>query len=66
MSPARLPWEGLILTFVMICSVLIGVSYVISINFRVPIPWLAIVVIAVVGTAGAYRLKLRRVGRDSR
>ena len=64
MAPNRAGWEGLILAFVMICSVLLGASYVISLSFGIPIPWLAILIVAGLLTAGAYRLRLRRAGRS--
>jgi hypothetical protein len=37
-------WEGLLLAFAMIFTVLIGLSYVFANFFRFPIPWLAILV----------------------
>lgn len=35
-------WEGMLLAFAMIFTVLIGLAYVFANFFRTPIPWLAI------------------------
>ncbi len=61
MSEPRGSWEGTILNFVVILSVLMGVAYVLAINFRLPIPWLAIVALAALA-AGGVRFARRRRG----
>ena len=41
-------WEGSILAFAIIFTVLFGAAYSISNAFRVPIPWLAILIISLI------------------
>jgi hypothetical protein len=54
-------WEGSILAFAIIFTVLIGVAYSISSAFRVPIPWLAILIISFISM-----LALRYIRRQPR
>ena len=42
-------WEGSILAFAIIFTVLFGAAYSISNAFRVPIPWLAILIVSLIG-----------------
>jgi hypothetical protein len=52
--PSKQPsWEGTILAFMVILSVLIGVGYVIALNFGIPVPWFALTIIAFVVALGA-------------
>jgi hypothetical protein len=53
MQPKKPSWEGTILAFMMTLSVLMGSAYVIALNFRLPIPWLALVALAVAIAIGA-------------
>lgn len=52
-------WEGTILAFALIFTVLLGVVYAIAIVFRFAVPWLAILILSIVVT-GALRLRRRR------
>jgi Flp pilus assembly protein TadB len=57
--PEKSPgWEGTILAFVMIATVLIGVAYSIALVYATPIPWAILLVIAAIAA-----LWLRRRGR---
>lgn len=44
--PPRSEWEGLLLAFGSIFTVLLGLAYGVSIYFRTPIPWFAIMILA--------------------
>lgn len=59
MSQQPSSWEGTILAFVVILSILIGIGYTIAINFGLPIPWLAIVLVAVAIVYGARHRRRR-------
>jgi len=48
MQPKQPSWEGAILAFGIMFTVLLGVAYGISVTFRVPIPWLAILIISLI------------------
>lgn len=49
-------WEGAILAFAMMFTVLLGIAYALSVTFRLPIPWLAILIISLVaGLALRFR-----------
>ena len=61
MQPKQPGWEGPILAFAIMFTVLIGVAYSISAVYRVPIPWLAILIISLVSM-----LALRYVRRQTR
>jgi hypothetical protein len=51
-------WEGTILAFAMIFTVLLGVVYGVAVVFKFAVPWLAILILSVVAT-----LALRYFGR---
>jgi hypothetical protein len=53
-------WEIALLTFIILISVFLGVGYVISLNLAVPIPWLAILVVAAALTGALYTARQRR------
>ncbi|HEX5692532.1 MAG TPA: hypothetical protein VFX76_21100 [Roseiflexaceae bacterium] len=46
MQPQQPRWEGLILAFVMIFTVLLGIVYAVAVVFRITVPWLAILLVA--------------------
>ncbi len=47
--PEKSPgWEGTILAFVMIATVLIGVAYNIALVYAIPVPWTVLLVIAAI------------------
>lgn len=52
-------WEGFLLLFVVISAVFTGIAYVLSINFAIPIPWLAILIVALLASLG---IRARRAG----
>lgn len=52
-------WEGLILAFAMIFTVLLGVFYGVSMLFRTPVPWLVALVLSLVLTFGLRYLRSR-------
>jgi hypothetical protein len=52
-------WEGLILAFVMIFTVLLGVVYAVAIVFRFAVPWLAILILSAVGTIALGYIRRR-------
>ncbi len=64
MQPRTISWERLIFMMVITFTILIGCAYVIAINFQVPIPWLAILLISIVGTALSHVARQRRDQRD--
>jgi hypothetical protein len=53
-------WEGLLLAFGGIFTVLLGLSYAVSIYFRAPVPWFAILVVSLVATFGLSYLRRSR------
>ncbi len=55
-------WEGTLLMFALLFTVLMGVTYGAAIWFRTPIPWLANIVLAILG-ALALRYVRRRLLR---
>lgn len=58
--PTQQPnWEGLLLAFGGIFTVLLGLSYGVSIYFRTPIPWFVILILALALTF-ALGLRHRR------
>ena len=59
MQPQQPRWEGLILAFVMIFTVLLGIVYAAAVVFRIAVPWLAILIVAVIVTI-ALALRQRR------
>lgn len=61
MQPKSPGWEGFLLAFAIIFTVLFGLTYVVAEIFLVPIPWLVIALIAAVIAYG-----LRFVGRPTR
>jgi hypothetical protein len=58
MSTNQPSWEGTLLAFAMIFTVLIGLSYVFANIFRIPVPWVAVLVGSL-----AIALALRRFRR---
>lgn len=52
-------WEGLILAFAMIFTVLLGVFYGVSMLTRTPVPWLIALVLALALTFGLRYLRGR-------
>jgi hypothetical protein len=59
--PTQQPnWEGLLLAFGMIFTVLLGLSYGVSIFFRTPIPWFVILILSFAVTFGLVWLRRRR------
>jgi hypothetical protein len=60
MPPQQPRWEGLILAFVMIFTVLLGVVYSIAVVFRFAVPWLAILIASAALTAVLVFLRRRR------
>jgi ABC-type iron transport system FetAB permease component len=65
MQRQPISWERLIFMLAITFTVLIGCAYVIAINFQVPIPWLAILLVSIVGTALSHVARQRRNQRDS-
>jgi hypothetical protein len=58
--PTKQPgWEGTLLAFALIFTVLMGVTYGAAIYFRTPIPWLLNIVVALIG---AVALRYARRG----
>jgi hypothetical protein len=60
MASKQPSWEGTILAFMVILSVLIGVGYVIALNFGIPVPWLALTIIALGIALGARFARKQR------
>jgi hypothetical protein len=59
MQPQQPRWEGLILAFVMIFTVLLGAVYAAAVIFRFAVPWLAILLLSVLLTVVLARLRRR-------
>jgi len=53
-------WEGLILAFAMIFTVLLGSVYGIAVVFKFAVPWLAVLLLSAVATAGLYWWRRRK------
>jgi ABC-type iron transport system FetAB permease component len=53
-------WEIALLTFVILISIFLGVGYVISLSLAIPIPWLAILIVAGLLTGALYTARQRR------
>ena len=49
MQPNQSSWEGTILVFALLFTVLMGVTYGVAVMFRTPIPWFANLVLALLG-----------------
>ena len=64
MKAREVSWERLIFTLVITFTVLIGCSYVIAINYQLPIPWLAILIVSIAGTAASHFARQRRNQHD--
>lgn len=59
--PRKQPsWEGTILAFMVMLSVFIGVGYVVALNFRTPVPWLALVILALAIALGTRYTRNRQ------
>lgn len=59
MAPESPGWEGTILAFVMIFTVLVGVAYSIALVYATPVPWAVLLVVAA-GVALWLRRRNRR------
>ena len=57
-------WEALLLAFAMVLTVLLGVSYGMSVMFRTPIPWFVVLLVSVAVTLGLRYLRYRRDTRQ--
>ena len=60
MSSRKGGWEGYILLFIAIYTVLIGVAYNSAVMYHVPVPWLVILVVSLAVTLGLRYLRRRR------
>jgi hypothetical protein len=60
MNTRRPSWEGILLAFAMIFTVLLGVVYGIAVVFRFAVPWLAVLLLSVVLTIALYFWQRRR------
>jgi hypothetical protein len=59
--PTQQPdWEGPLLAFGGIFTVLLGLSYGVSIYFRTPIPWFVLLIVSLVATLGLSYLRRRQ------
>ena len=61
MSTKQPSWEGTILAFAAIFTVLIGTAYGLAVWYRTPIPWLTIIVVSAVCALGLRYIR-RRIG----
>jgi CDP-diglyceride synthetase len=53
-------WEGTILAFVLILTVLVGIGYTLAMTYLVNIPWPILVLAALLGALGLrFRRRLR-------
>jgi hypothetical protein len=59
-------WEGTLLLFVVIVAVLTGIAYVLSINFAIPIPWLGILIAALLTSIGIRMRRAANHGASSK
>jgi hypothetical protein len=57
MSTNQPSWEGTFLAFAMIFTVLIGLAYVFANIFRIPVPWLAVLVVSLAVTFALRRYR---------
>ncbi|KPV51718.1 hypothetical protein SE17_19625 [Kouleothrix aurantiaca] len=53
-------WEALLLGFALIFTVMLGVSYGVSMLFRIPVPWFVVLIVSVVVTLGLRFLRGRQ------
>jgi hypothetical protein len=60
MKTGRPSWEGIFLAFAMIFTVLLGAVYGIAVVFRFAVPWLLVLLLAIVLTAALYIWRRRR------
>ena len=60
MKPQQPGWEGIILAFVMIFTVLLGSIYGIAVAFKFAVPWLAILIVSLGITGALYYYYQRR------
>lgn len=59
--PEKSPgWEGTILAFVMIATVLIGSAYGIALVYEIPVPWAILLVVAAIAALWLRRLRRKR------
>ncbi|HEU5090906.1 MAG TPA: hypothetical protein VFT99_25825 [Roseiflexaceae bacterium] len=59
MQKRKFSWEAFFLTLLIVASVLFGSFYVLSWNYRIPIPWLVLLAISVVAAIALGRRPLR-------
>jgi len=52
--------EALLLSFALIFTVLLGLSYGVSMMFRIPVPWFVVLILSVLVTAGLRFLRGRQ------
>jgi quinol-cytochrome oxidoreductase complex cytochrome b subunit len=60
MEPKKPGWEGTLLLFFMMYTVLTGISYTLGVTFRTTIPWIAIPVISFAVAFGFRVMRNRR------
>ena len=61
MQPQQPGWEGTILAFIMIFTVLLGSIYGIAVAFKFAVPWLAILIVSIAATVALYYYRRRRL-----
>jgi hypothetical protein len=49
MQPQQPGWEGTILAFAIIFTILLGATYSVAIVFKFAVPWLTILALSVIG-----------------
>jgi hypothetical protein len=52
-------WEGIILAFVIIFTVLLGSVYGVAVVYKFAVPWLAILILSIAVTIGLYYYRRR-------
>ena len=57
MSEQPSGWEGTILTFIMIATILIGSAYSVALVYETPVPWALLLFIAAIATFWLHRLR---------
>ena len=59
MRPRQPGWEGPILAFVMIFTVLLGSVYGVAVVFKFAVPWLALLIVSVALTIALVYMRRR-------
>ena len=54
-------WEGTILAFAIIFTVLLGATYGVAVVFKFAVPWLAILIVSIVGALALRFFRRRRM-----